>query len=85
MPNDDPNWPRNRKVSTLPGVRADAVTVLARTLDKAQQGKIRSVLISIEWQDTTTECDWSSMKNDTLCYHAVTMQHQVQMEMFTRE
>ncbi len=85
MPNDDPNWPKNRKVATLPGIRADAVTVLARTLDKAQQGKILSVVVSIEWQDSTTELDWSSMKNSTLCYHAVTMQEQVQREMFTRE
>lgn len=85
MPNDHDDWHKQRKIATLPGVRTDAVTVLARTLEKAQAGKVASVFISIEWNDTTVEADWSNMKIMTLCYHQQCLQHAVQRELFPDE
>lgn len=77
MPNE---WTRQRKIATLPGVRVDAVTSLARSLDKAQQGKVKSVCISIEWEDGTFATDYSCMKMSTLCMHVASLQIDMQDE-----
>lgn len=81
MPSDD-EWYRQRKISTLPGVRADAATILARTLEKANAGKIKSVVISIEWTDTTHASDWSNMKINELAMHGLCIQRHIQAEIF---
>lgn len=53
-------WLARRKVVTFPGQKScNPVNVLARTLDKARAGEIKSVSVVIEWNDGTVQCDWS--------------------------
>jgi hypothetical protein len=74
------DWNKQRKIATLPGVRIDAVTSLSRTLDKAQQGRVKSVCISIEWDDGTFATDYSNMKMSTLCMHVASLTIDMQEE-----
>lgn len=76
------DWKKTRKVASMPGVVHDAVTVLARTLDKAQQRHIKSVLIGIEWNDDTFTAEWSSQATSTLAMHSVVLQRKVSDECF---
>lgn len=76
------DWTKQRKISTLPGIKVDAVTVLARTLDKAQQGQLASVFISIEWNDSTFSSDWSNMKRFQLAMHESFTHNQIQLELW---
>lgn len=69
----------------MPGVVHDAVTVLARTLDKAQQKRIKSVLIGIQWDDETFSAEWSSQSTSNLCMHSVALQRKVSDECFGTE
>lgn len=83
MPIND--WPKRRKVSTLPGVKPDAVTVLARTLDKAQQGELKSVYISLQWKDDSYSSDWSSMQRFELAMHQSFIHNDAQLELWGPE
>ena len=71
-------WHRKRKIATMPGVRLTPTVILARTLEKAQAGRIKSVYIAIEWDENADgseggfEGDWSSMTpGDLLCHSKV--------------
>jgi len=79
---DNNEWQRQRKVTTLPGIKTDAATVLARTLDKAQQGKLKSVFISIQYHDDTYTADWSNMKRFELAMHESSAHNMIQMELW---
>lgn len=55
----------------MPNVPSTPEMVLSRTLDKAQQGRVKSVYISIEWETGQIASDWSDMPVEKLCLHAV--------------
>jgi hypothetical protein len=70
-------WNSVRKIATLPNVKLTPTVVLARTLEKAQRGRIRSVYIGIEWEanedgkENVFVHDWSSMPPTSLAAHAM--------------
>lgn len=74
-------WHRIRKISRLPGARLAPETVLASTLEKSKQ--IKSVYISIEWEDSTFVADWSSMPRSALATHALLAQKNAMDEIET--
>lgn len=61
-------WQRQRKLVQLPGTPASPQLVLARTLEKAK--RIKSVAISIEWDDGTFAYDCSDMMISYLLLHS---------------
>lgn len=69
------DWKRERKISTLPNCEVTAEVALARALEKASAGFIKSVYIGIEWNDGTFVADWSSMRSPDLAAHALVAQH----------
>lgn len=44
-------WTKTRTISTLANVKLTPTVVLARTLEKAQHGKLKSVWIGMQWAD----------------------------------
>lgn len=76
-----PAWSRIRKIARLGGknplVRVDALQVAAATLEKVQAGRIKSLFVSIEWDDSTFASDWSEMKSSQLVAHAFSVQADV--------
>ena len=74
-------WRKQRKIASLPGVRHDAVTVLARALEMAQAGLIRSVVVSMEWDDRSFGDNTSTMDKHTLAAHALHVQKVAMDEM----
>lgn len=75
------DWERQRKIATLPNCRLTAEVCLARTLEKAQAGRIKSVYIGIEFDDGSFDSDWSSMKCTDLATHAAIAQHMAIQEL----
>ena len=65
------DWQRERKIVRLPGARLTAETVLASTLEKARAGHVKSVVVVIQWDDDTYDCDWSQQKISELCMASV--------------
>ncbi len=68
-------WQRVRKIAHLPGTKLTPEVVLARTLEKAQAGRIKSVVVVVEWMDGGEDdqnfaVDWSNMPVGTMLCHA---------------
>ena len=85
----DDNWPRSRKISQLPGTRTTPQLVLARTLERASAGDIKSVIVCIEWADGRKNeafgCDWSRMSIGQLACHELRMKKEVEDVFFGRD
>ena len=64
------SWERQRKISTLPNCRVTPDVALARSLEKAKAGKIKSVYIGIQFEDGSFDADWSLMAISELATHA---------------
>ena len=81
-------WRRKRKIATLPNVRLTPVVALARTLEKAQAGRIKSVYIGIEWEEDyqgntgVFEGEWSNMSAGSLGLHAKVAEESARREFF---
>lgn len=43
--------------------------ILHRTLNKVK--RIKSLVLVIQWDDTTLDCDWSQQKNSDLAFSAL--------------
>jgi hypothetical protein len=76
---DNPEWRKNRKVITFPGNPATPLQVLARTFDKAQQGKLKSVYVAIQWADGSFNNDWSTMSTTDMMMHIKTAEKQLDL------
>ena len=59
-------WKKERKIVTHPSAEITPQIVLARSLDKAK--KMRGVIVVIQWDDHTVDCDWSNMRLSDLCF-----------------
>ncbi len=69
------DWLRIRKIAHIGNhVRRDPVVTLAQSLEKAQAGKVKSVMVSIQWQDDSMSCDYSQMRRSDLVSHAFNTQ-----------
>lgn len=75
------NWLRERKIAFLNHTKRTPVVALAQTLEKAQAGKIKSIYISIQWEDDSYDSDWSQMKRSELLMHAYQAQSDITKEM----
>lgn len=53
------------KIALLPGSTLSPEVVLNRTT--AKLGRIKAVVVVMQWDDGTYDCDWSSMKTGELC------------------
>lgn len=77
-------WERIRKIARAAGynrnIRVDAVQVAGTTLEKAKAGRVKSLFVSIVWDDGSLACDWSQMKSSDLVAHAFNVQSTVQDE-----
>lgn len=66
------DWKKQRKLIALPGKSESPELVLARTLEKARAGYIKSVAIAIVWNDDensgSVESDWSTGSLRDLLY-----------------
>lgn len=84
---DDDNtpWEQQRKMTVHPSARVTPELSLLRTLEKARAGRIRSVYISIEWDNETVGADWSQMSRAMLCYHGVAIQRYIQQDLFPQD
>lgn len=71
------------KVEHLPGTRLDPRVVLHRTLDKID--RIKAVVIVIQWDDDTMDCDWSQMKVSELCLAEKVLARHVSNTMWNQE
>lgn len=85
LPNADWSaWERMRKIARFSGynrsVRVDPVQVAAATLEKAQAGRMKSIFVSIQWDDDSLSVDWSQMPRSALFTHAFNVQSAVQEE-----
>lgn len=68
-------WKQERKIAHIgEHVKRDAVVTLAQSLEKATAGKIKSVMVSIQWDDDTLSCDFSQMPRSALVSHAFNCQ-----------
>lgn len=57
----------------LPGTKLSPEVVIHRTLDKLS--RIKNVIVIIQWDDNTMDCDWSQMKVSELSMAALVLQH----------
>jgi hypothetical protein len=72
-------WPRVRTLSTLPNTKLTPVVVLARTLEKAQHGKLKSVYIGLHWADRDEfDYDYSLMPVRDLSMHRLVIDRRLQ-------
>lgn len=80
-------WERMRKIARLAGwnskIVIDPVQVAASTLEKAKAGRIKSILVSIEWDDESFSTDWCQMPRRCLLGHAFNISTTVQQEIHT--
>lgn len=76
-------WKRRRKIVSLPGAKLTPEVALARTLEKAQAGTIKSVYIGIEWDDGTYVGEWSNQMVSSLLIHARVAQREADKSLFT--
>lgn len=53
------------KLVSLPGSNVSPEVLLHRTLNKV--GRIKAVVIAIQWDDESFDCDWSTLKLSELC------------------
>ena len=79
-----PDWHKVRKIARLagwnPAITIDPVQVAAATLEKAQAGRIKSLMVSIEWDDGSFAMDWCQMQRRMLLGHAFNVQTTVHDE-----
>lgn len=72
-------WPRVRTLSTLPNTRLTPTVVLARTLEKAQHGKLKSVYVGLHWADRDEfDYDYSLMPVRDLSMHRLVIDRRLQ-------
>lgn len=64
------------KIAVFPGAPLTAEVVLNRTV--AKLGRLNAVVVILQWDDGTFDCDWSSMKTSELCMAEKVLQIQVQ-------
>jgi hypothetical protein len=67
-------WEKKRKLVQLPGTGASPELVLARCLEKARHGHIKSIAVSIEWDDETYATDCSDMLVSKLLLHILNLE-----------
>lgn len=79
---DAPNPPFERKIIHLPGTRLTPEVVLHRTLTKT--ARIKSIVVVIQWDDDSIDCDWSSMKVSDLCMGAMVLDEEARKEMYRK-
>lgn len=72
-------WPRVRTIATLPNAKLTPQVVLARTLEKATHGKLKSVYIGLQWaaNDHFTY-DYSHMALTDLSMHKLMLEYRLQ-------
>ena len=71
------------KIVSLPGAAVSPQVVLHRTLDKLEH--IKSITITIQWNNDEIATDWSQMLVSELCMHAMHLDEQVKKTMFDGE
>lgn len=80
-------WERLRKIARAAGwnpkIAIDAVQVAGATLEKAKAGRIKTLMVSIEWDDGSYSSDWCQMPRRCLLGHAFNIQTTVQEEVHT--
>lgn len=50
---------------------------MARTLEKARAGHIKSVVIGIEFDDSSAACDWSNMKQRDFAWLVTNLEYEL--------
>lgn len=72
-------WQKVRTLTTLPNARLTPVVVLARTLEKAQHGKLTSVYMGLQWADRDQfDYDYSLMSVRDLSMHRLVIERRLQ-------
>ena len=79
---DESNAPFERKIIHLPGTKLTPEVVLHRTLTKLPH--IKSVVVVIQWDDGSVECDWSSMMVSDLCMGAMALDEEARKELYMK-
>ena len=79
---DTPDAPFERKIIHLPGTKLTPEVVLHRTLTKLAH--IKSVVVVIQWDDDSVDCDWSSMKVSELCMGAMALDEEARKELYRK-
>ena len=79
---DESNAPFERKIIHLPGTKLTPEVVLHRTLTKLPH--IKSVVVVIQWDDGSVECDWSSMMVSDLCMGAMALDEEARKELYRK-
>lgn len=64
------------KIAVFPGAPLTPEVVLNRTT--AKLSRLKAVVIVLQWDDDTFDCDWSTMKTSELCMAKDVLQLQVQ-------
>ena len=79
------DWRSRRKLVTLPlpGALTPEI-VLARTLEKARDGRIKSVVIGIVWDDGAVSSDYSKIGMGDALFALRAAQLAVEADVFTR-
>ncbi len=67
----------------LPGTKLTPEVALHRTLNKL--GRIKSVVIVIQWDDDTYATDWSQMKTSELCMSSMVLNKNVTDTVFSED
>lgn len=71
-------WQKTRTISTLANTKLTPTVVLARTLEKAQHGKIRSAWVGIHWADSDQfDYDCSLMSIRDLGLHRLVLERRL--------
>lgn len=72
-------WQRVRTIATLPNVRLTPQVVLARTAEKAEHAKLKSVYIGLHWADRDEfDYDYSMMPVRDLSMHRLVLERRLQ-------
>ena len=79
---DESNAPFERKIIHLPGTKLTPEVVLHRTLTKLPH--IKSVVVVIQWDDGSVECDWSSMMVSDLFMGAMALDEEARKELYRK-
>lgn len=71
-------WQKTRTISTLANTKLTPTVVLARSLEKAQHGKIRSAWIGIHWAGSDQfDYDYSLMSVRDLSMHRLVLERRL--------
>ena len=71
------------KLVHLPGTELTPEVVLHRTLNK--NGRIKAVMVVIQWDDESFDTDWSMMKVSELCMGIRVLERDVDNTLFGGE